>query len=298
MSDVKDSQRQQGSVVIIGAGTQGRRLAYMWSCRGGSVYLVDVDEQQLQDGIKYVQQLRAAATAVQENWGDIKTSTPASLEIILKDAWLVIECVPENLVLKQKVIAQLDKLAPQSTIIASNSSSYGISEIIHGMDLKSRERLLSAHCYWPPETSAIEIMGHEETDPSLIPLLFEQCWEHGFSPFHVKQKSIGYIYNRVWAAIKRETLLALSEGVCGPQEIDAIFKDVLKTPKGPCEQMDVVGLDVVLDIENHYADSRSGIPTEPREYLKRMIENGQLGIKSGRGFYNYTETHERMPGRL
>lgn len=96
--------------------------------------------------------------------------------------------------------------------------------------------------------------------------------------------------SRIWAAIKRETLLALSEGVGSPQEIDAIFKDVLKTPKGPCELMDIVGLDVVLDIENHYADSRIGIPPEPRDYVQKMIQNGHLGIKSGRGFYNYTGT--------
>lgn len=98
---------------------------------------------------------------------------------------------------------------------------------------------------------------------------------------------------RIWAAIKRETLLALSEGVCTPQEVDAIFKDVLKTPKGPCEQMDVVGLDVVLDIENHYAESRSGIPTEPREYLRKMVQDGRLGVKNGQGFYEYTETSEK-----
>ena len=81
----------------------------------------------------------------------------------------------------------------------------------------------------------------------------------------------------------------MSEGVATPKEIDAIFKDVLKTPKGPCEQMDVVGLDVVLDIENHYAESRSGIPTEPREYLREMIQGDSLGIKNGRGFYDYGE---------
>jgi hypothetical protein len=154
-------------------------------------------------------------------------------------------------------------------------------------------------------------MGHDETEPSLIQLMLDQCKEHGFSPFHVKQSSIGYIYNRyvlgdsptssfqsqsitinhrvrIWAAIKRETLLLLSEDVATPQEVDAIFKDVLKTPKGPCEQMDVVGLDIVLDIEKHYADSRTGLPKEPRDYLQKMIHNGQLGVKSGRGFYEYT----------
>lgn len=92
---------------------------------------------------------------------------------------------------------------------------------------------------------------------------------------------------RIWAAIKRETLLLLSEDVGTPQEVDAIFKDVLKTPNGPCELMDKVGLDVVLDIENHYADSRPGLPLEPRTYLQKLIANGHLGVKNGQGFYNY-----------
>lgn len=139
-------------------------------------------------------------------------------------------------------------------------------------------------------------MGHKDTDPSLITLLLEQSKLHGFSPFHVRKSSIGYLYNRIWAAIKRETLLTLSEGISTPQEIDAIFKDVLKTPKGPCQLMDVVGLDVVLDIENHYADSRAGIPSEPREYLQKMIHDGHLGIKSGQGFYNYDATQEKNIG--
>ena len=103
------------------------------------------------------------------------------------------------------------------------------------------------------------------------------------------------ILRRIWAAIKRETLLTLAEGVATPQEIDAIFKDVLKTGKGPCELMDVVGLDVVLDIEKHYANSRVGLPPQPRDYLQNMIQNGQLGIKSGRGFYDYTGTQHQKP---
>lgn len=93
--------------------------------------------------------------------------------------------------------------------------------------------------------------------------------------------------NRIWAAIKREALLVAAEGVATPAEIDGIFKDVLKTPKGPCEQMDVVGLDVVLDIEEHYAEERRGIPEEPRTFLKQMIQQGKLGVKNGKGFYEY-----------
>ncbi|KAL4876740.1 hypothetical protein BJY04DRAFT_222749 [Aspergillus karnatakaensis] len=263
----------QGSVVIIGAGTQGRRLAYMWSSRGGVVHLVDLDTSQLADAVEYVQQLRDASTMTPQQWGDVQVSSPDSLGSLLQGAWLVVECVPENLALKQKVLTELDELAPEHTIIASNSSSYGIGEIIKGLELKF----------------TIEIMGHESTDPTMIDLLFDRCKHHGFSPFQVRQSSIGYIYNRIWAAIKRETLLALSEGVCEPQEIDAIFKDVLKTTKGPCEQMDIVGLDVVLDIEKHYAEARRGLPEEPLQYLQRMIEGGKLGVKSGGGFYNYKE---------
>lgn len=93
--------------------------------------------------------------------------------------------------------------------------------------------------------------------------------------------------HRIWAAIKRETLLALSEGVACPEEIDAIFKDVLKSPKGPCEQMDVVGLDVVLDIENHYRELRPGLPNGTIEILQKMISENKMGVKSGSGFYKY-----------
>lgn len=92
---------------------------------------------------------------------------------------------------------------------------------------------------------------------------------------------------RIWAAIKRETLLAISEGAATPEEIDAIFKNVLKTPKGPCEQMDTVGLDVVLDIEKHYAETRQGLPEGPRKLLEEMIAEGKLGQKSGSDFYRY-----------
>jgi 3-hydroxyacyl-CoA dehydrogenase len=94
------------------------------------------------------------------------------------------------------MITKLDEMAPKDSIIASNSSSYTISEIIAGLNLRDASRIVSAHSYWPPETSAIEIMGHETTDPAAVTLLLDECQRHGFSPFHVKKDSMGYIYNR------------------------------------------------------------------------------------------------------
>ncbi|KAF4983404.1 hypothetical protein FZEAL_1133 [Fusarium zealandicum] len=297
------------SVVLLGAGTQGRRLAFMWSSRGNDVHLVDGQESQLQASLKAIEAFRSDSDKKDVQWGRITTHSPETLRDALQTAWLVVECVPEQLPLKQEVISQLDSLAANETIIASNSSSYSCSEILDGLTLKNESRFLSAHSYWPPETPEIEIMGHEATNPAHITVMMEKCKAHGFSPFHVKRPSMGYIYNRsasaptgthrlwtrltklvfvsIWAAIKREALLAASEGAATPEEIDAIFKGVLKTPKGPFEQMDVVGLDVVHDIEQHYADARGDIPSEPREYLQKFLQNGHLGVKSGRGFYDY-----------
>ncbi|SPO00308.1 related to 3-hydroxyacyl-CoA dehydrogenase [Cephalotrichum gorgonifer] len=275
------------SVAIVGIGTQGRRLAYMWSSRGNDVHLVDAQVSQLEGSHEVIEGFRSASALKDARWGKVFTHLPDGLSAALQDAWLVVECVPEQLSVKRKVLAQLDALAADEVIIASNSSSYTCSEILDTLKLRNARRFLSAHSYWPPETPELEIMGHETTDPAHITTMMERSKAHGFSPFHVKVGSMGFIYNRIWAAIKREALLAASEGVAAPEEIDAIFRGVLKTPKGPFEQMDVVGLDVVLAIEQHYADARGNIPSEPREYLRTLLQSGRLGVKSGRGFYNY-----------
>ncbi|KAH7158276.1 hypothetical protein B0J13DRAFT_582082 [Dactylonectria estremocensis] len=255
------------------------QLHASWSSQGSDVHLVDAQPSQLQASITAIDEFRSTTSSEKEaNWGQVITHLPESLASALHKSWLVVE---------RRVISELDALALDDTIIASNSSSYSCGEILDGLVLKNERRILSAHSYWPPETCEIEIMGHDKTDPSFIALMMVQCEKHGFSPFHVKTQSMGYIYNRIWAAIKREALLAAAEGAASPEEIDAIFRGVLKTPKGPFELMDVVGLDVVLDIENHYAAVRADIPTKSREYLQQYITKGNLGRKSGCGFFKY-----------
>ncbi|KAH7396085.1 3-hydroxyacyl-CoA dehydrogenase [Pyrenochaeta sp. MPI-SDFR-AT-0127] len=277
----------QKPVTLLGAGTQGARLAYMWSKCGRPVHLIDQNEQQLEKAQDYIGELRKSSSPGPQGWGKVNLFTSSQLKEAVSPSWLVVECVPETLQLKRKVIKDLNDVASLDTIIASNSSSFTISEVIQDIDLDNRSRFLSLHSYWPPETSAIEVMGSGETTPDIISLVMEQCQLHGFMPFQVHKSSTGYIYNRIWAAIKREALLTVSEGIATPTEVDAIFKEVLKTPKGPCEQMDVVGLDVVLAIEEHYAETREGLPEAPRELLRKMIAENKLGVKSGNGFYNY-----------
>ncbi|KAL1963348.1 hypothetical protein VTN77DRAFT_8469 [Rasamsonia byssochlamydoides] len=286
------SQAVKKAVTLLGAGSQGRRLAYMWSRLGRPVHLIDQNEKQLSRAWDEIQALRLNNVEIArkvDRWGSIITSSPQKgLEHAVSNSWLLVECVPESLELKREVIKQMDEAAAPDTIIASNSSSYTILEILKNLDVKHRDRFVSLHSYWPPETPAIEIMGSDETNPEIISRLMEETRKHGFQPFHVRRMSTGFIYNRIWAAIKREALLVLDEGVATPEEVDTIFKSVLKTPKGPFEQMDVVGLDVVLDIEKHYSETRPGmIPEGPRRLLQKMVDEGRLGVKTGSGFFEY-----------
>ncbi|PWY86120.1 3-hydroxyacyl-CoA dehydrogenase [Aspergillus heteromorphus CBS 117.55] len=280
--------RLANAVTLLGAGTQGSRLAYMWSRLGKPVYLVDKSSSQLTQASSAVHDMRERNPPERE--GKLIRLDTDNMEKALRNSWLTIECIPEDLQRKRAVIKELDTRTDPETIIATNSSSYPISDIVKGLSLKADDRLVNLHAFWPPETQALEIMGTEKTRPDIIPLLMKETQRHGFMPFHVKKHSTGYMFNRIWAAIKRETLLVLEEGIATPKEVDQICKAVLKTPLGPCEQMDIAGLDVILDIEKHYAQERSGIPEGPRRLLKEMVGQGNLGVKSGSGFFKYNNS--------
>jgi 3-hydroxybutyryl-CoA dehydrogenase len=135
--------------------------------------------------------------------------------------------------------------------------------------------------------TAVEVMSCGKTAPEVIETLMQVLPRFGLDPYHVKVESTGFIFNRIWAAIKRESLAVVSEGVSTPADIDAIYRNVFGTTFGPFQLMDQVGLDVVLDIEENYATERPGIPQGPRRVLRDYIAQGRLGKKSGRGFYDY-----------
>jgi 3-hydroxybutyryl-CoA dehydrogenase len=106
-------------------------------------------------------------------------------------------------------------------------------------------------------------------------------------PFEARKECTGFIFNRVWAAIKRESLAVVAEGVARPEDVDGMFKVNFRVPAGPFQMMDLVGLDVALDIENHYCDEFPHLPKKSRDLLQSYVDAGKLGVKSGEGFYTY-----------
>ena len=269
--------------VVIGAGTLGRRIALVQATCGQEVRLVDNSRRALEEAKAYIEsELPGLLTSTNKKPGKLVFSE--DLPLALENAWLITEAVPEKLELKKKVFADLDQLASADAILASNSSSYPTSQLVEYV--ARRERVVNTHYYLPPEMNVVEIMSCGQTDPAVINLLLQRLPICGLEPFHVQQESVGFIFNRIWAAIKRESLAVVAEGVSSPEEVDRIFARVLGVPAGPFRRMDVIGLDVVLDIEEHYAAVQPSLPAAPRHLLQQYTDKNWLGVKTGRGFYD------------
>ncbi|WP_179404334.1 3-hydroxyacyl-CoA dehydrogenase family protein [Burkholderia guangdongensis] len=271
-------------IAVVGAGTLGRRIALMLATQGAEVRLVDPSADARAAGAAYVAEQLARVLATLPAGKPGRVVAHADLAEGVADAWLVVESVPERLDLKIDTFAQLDALAPADAILASNSSSYPTSQVIG--KVARPERVLNTHYMMPPAARAVELMSCGRTDERVIALLADTLPHYGLTPYVVQRESVGFIYNRIWAAIKREALAVVAEGVATPEVVDAIYTQTNGGKSGPFRRMDAVGLDIVLSIEEHYAQVRPGLPEGPRDLLKRMIAEGRLGAKSGSGFYD------------
>jgi len=190
------------------------------------------------------------------------------------------EAVPEQLELKKEIFRTLDRLAPADPVLGSNSSSYPTSQIVDAVTRP--QRVVNTHFYMPPLQNAVELMSCGMTKPEVIEALMEILPRFSLEPYHVQRESVGFIFNRIWAAIKRESLTVVADGVATPEDVDRIFQSVLRSAEAPFRLMDKVGLDVVLDIEEHYAAANGHSSEGPRALLRRYVQEGRLGQKTGR----------------
>ena len=274
------------SVAVIGAGTLGRRIAMMFATRGGMMRIYDRSADQRSAAVEFVNEniVDALDSIGKGRAGTVEAAD--DLADALRSAWLVVEAVPERLDIKIPLWGQIDEAADDDAIFTTNSSSYASSTMIEKVTDPSR--MCNLHFYMPPQSNAVDLMSDGYTSRDVLDTLLTVLPEFGIVPFEARKESTGFIFNRIWAAIKRESLEVVAEGVATPEDIDEMFKVNWHLPFGPFAMMDSVGLDVVLDIEKHYAAENSSLPTGPRDVLEKYIADGRLGRKSGAGFYDYS----------
>jgi 3-hydroxybutyryl-CoA dehydrogenase len=286
MPYVFPSDVDERPIAVIGGGTLGRRIAMIFAAGGSRVQLFSRSADSREAARRFIGE---HAAGVRERLGLAAGPLGTvelfdALEPAVATAWLVVESVSEDLALKTQVLGELGHLTEPDAILATNSSSYPSSRLAGAVE--SPERLLNVHFQMPPELIAVELMSCGQTDPAVIDALARRLPHYGLVPFTVKRESVGFLFNRIWHATRRECLMVVAEGVSTPAEVDRIWQLSLGTALGPFRLMDRIGLDVTLAVEEHYATIRDGIPTAPRDLLRDYVNKGFLGVKSGRGFYN------------
>jgi 3-hydroxybutyryl-CoA dehydrogenase len=220
----------------------------------------------------------------------------AGLAEAVAGADLVIEAIREDLETKRAFFAELDALVP-GAILATNSSSIPSGQIASA--LLDPGRLLNMHFFAPVwKRSMVELMGCGHTTPETMAAAESFARSLGIVVAVVRGESKGFIINRVWRAVKKEALKVVDEGHADPEDVDRLWMIFFGTPNGPFGIMDMVGLDVVSDIETSYQTVATDPADTPSAVLRRKLAAGELGEKTGKGFYAHPDPEFLRPGWL
>lgn len=290
-------------VAIIGTGSLGTQIAVQAAHFGCEVSAYDSDKESFHRAHKNLRSVLSKAVGTPlftaEIWekGAEKVKLCTDLVDALTDVELVIEAVPEDMDLKRKVFQEIDNLAPVNAILGTNSSSIPISKIESAT--KRPEKCLNMHFYFPLlGMTMVDIMGGTKTTPETIEAGKAWIRSIGCIPLTVKKEILGFCFNRVWRAVKRETLHMWADGFVDFRDVDRAWMIFTGMPQGPFGLMDNVGLDVVYNIEMVYFNESKDPKDHPPEALKEMVDRNDLGRKTGKGFYTYPHPEYEEPGFL
>ncbi|MEX2750460.1 MAG: 3-hydroxyacyl-CoA dehydrogenase family protein [Candidatus Freyarchaeota archaeon] len=278
-------------VAMIGAGWMGKQISSWVATKGYAVRIYDVSSEALKAAKEFVTQTVELTFMSPEDKGKLKgilekITYHDKLADSVKDADLIIEAVPENLELKKKVFAEIDKFAPPHAIIATNSSSIPVSKIEDAV--KRKDKVLNIHFYAPIyQRPMVDIMKGTKTSDETFEI--GKAWIESIDcvPLVVKKECLGFVFNRVWRAVKKECLKIWAGGYADFRDVDRGWRIFTGMNMGPFALMDAVGLDVVYDIEMSYYNESGNPDDKPPKALKDMIDRGELGMKSGKGFYDW-----------
>jgi 3-hydroxybutyryl-CoA dehydrogenase len=277
-------------VGVVGAGTMGNGIAQVFAQSGFTVRLVDIAQPMLDRArgtieksvAKFVE--KGKLTAGDRDATLRRLTTGTSLEA-LHDADYIVEAIVENLEAKRELFACLDSIARPGVILSSNTSSISITALAAAT--RRPDRVLGMHFMNPvPLMTLVELIRGQSTSPDSMKVASDLCATLGKTAVEAADYP-GFIANRILMPMINEAIFAVMEGVGTPDAIDAVMKLGMNHPMGPLTLADFIGLDVCLAIMNVLHDGLGDPKYRACPLLRRMVAAGQLGRKSGRGFYSY-----------
>ncbi|MEM5538155.1 3-hydroxybutyryl-CoA dehydrogenase [Olleya sp. AS48] len=284
------------NIAVIGAGTMGNGIAHTFAQSGFKVQLIDISEASLKRGMdtisknldRMVAKEKISEADKAETLSNISTFT--NIEEGVEYASLVVEAATENLDLKLKIFKQLDQACGDDTILATNTSSISITQI--GAVTSRPDMVIGMHFMNPvPIMKLVEIIRGYNTSDEVTNTIMELSKQLGKIPTEVNDYP-GFVANRILMPMINESIETLYNGVAGVQEIDTVMKLGMAHPMGPLQLADFIGLDVCLSILNVMYDGFKNPKYAPCPLLVNMVNAGKLGVKSGEGFYDYSESRK------
>ncbi|WP_299522644.1 3-hydroxybutyryl-CoA dehydrogenase [Winogradskyella sp.] len=284
------------NVAVIGAGTMGNGIAHTFAQSGFKVQLIDINEISLKKGVETISRNLDRMVAKEKITAADKQATLDNITLFtditegVEYASLVVEAATENVDLKLKIFKQLDEACGEDTILATNTSSISITQIAA---VTSRpDKVIGMHFMNPvPIMKLVEIIRGYSTSDEVTNTIMELSKTLGKVPTEVNDYP-GFVANRILMPMINESIETLYNGVAGVQEIDTVMKLGMAHPMGPLQLADFIGLDVCLSILNVMYDGFKNPKYAPCPLLVNMVRAGKLGVKSGEGFYDYSESRK------
>lgn len=281
------------TVTVLGSGTMGAGIAQVCAQAGYRTRLFDADEMALERGMQRVREFwekgiakGKTTTAQRDAWRD-NLERATDLAAAMKGVDLVIEAVPEDLALKQRLFADADRHAPKKAILASNTSSLSIHAIAGAT--QRPQRVLGLHFFNPvPLMQLLEIVRHDGVDPDVLATAQQVGAKLGKTTIVVRD-SPGFATSRLGIVLGNEAMRMLEEGVASAKDIDTAMRLGYGHPMGPLELSDLVGLDVRHNVSTYLHSKLGGAHYKPPAIATRLVKAGELGKKTGKGFYDWSD---------